>query len=136
MDLLRTLTVVSEVIWKLVGITYSMVKHLPFSSPGTDDKEPREIRASQQKSTSGQRACVQCTPKARGRRRQNWNPRGGLRPTSIPSKLQRKLVHTQLCNSSSCLWVRVTATGSLDHSAAETHSGPISPLIRQETAAT
>lgn len=35
-DLLRTLTVDSEVIWKLVGITYSMVKHLPFSSPGRD----------------------------------------------------------------------------------------------------
>lgn len=38
-DLLRTLTVVSEVIWKLVGITYSIVKHRPFSSPGTDEKE-------------------------------------------------------------------------------------------------
>lgn len=37
--LLRTLTVDSEVIWKLVGITYSIVKHLPFSSPETKDKE-------------------------------------------------------------------------------------------------
>lgn len=29
---LSTLTVDSEVIWKLAGITYSMLKHLPFSS--------------------------------------------------------------------------------------------------------
>lgn len=48
-DLLRTLTVVSEVIWKLVGITYSILKHLPFSSPGTDEKESCEIQASKQK---------------------------------------------------------------------------------------
>lgn len=48
-DLLRTLTVVSEVIWKLVGITYSIVKHLPFSSPGTDRRESCEIQASKQK---------------------------------------------------------------------------------------
>lgn len=32
---LSTLTVDSEVIWKLAGITYSMLKHLPFSSAET-----------------------------------------------------------------------------------------------------
>lgn len=36
--LLSTLTVDSEVIWTLVGITYSMVKHRPFSSPETKKK--------------------------------------------------------------------------------------------------
>lgn len=32
---LSTLTVDSEVIWKLAGITYSMLKHLPFSAAET-----------------------------------------------------------------------------------------------------
>lgn len=42
--LLRTLTVDSEVIWTVVGITYSMVKHLPFSSPEKIKDRERHIQ--------------------------------------------------------------------------------------------
>lgn len=41
-DSLSTLTVDSEVIWTLVGMTYSMVKQRPFSSPGETPEAQRQ----------------------------------------------------------------------------------------------